>query len=102
MAGALSTLVLVSQDRARGRQHDADEPNRVRTIASPACVRTYITRRRVDTPITFVITMDSKIIILVLAGIVIIPGVFLVTSYNGLVSSQIQVDEAWAQVQVQY
>jgi LemA protein len=46
--------------------------------------------------------MDSKILILVLAGIVIIPGVFLVTSYNGLVSSQIQVDEAWAQVQVQY
>ena len=46
--------------------------------------------------------MDSKIIILVLAGIIIVPGIFLITSYNGLVSSEIQVDEAWAQVQVQY
>ena len=32
----------------------------------------------------------------------IVPGLYVVTTYNGLVSSELQVDEGWAQVQVQY
>ena len=47
-------------------------------------------------------TNNSMIIIGVVAAIIIIPGLMFLTSYNGLVSSEIEVDEAWAQVQVQY
>ena len=48
--------------------------------------------------------LKSNVIIIVgiVAALIIIPGLVLMSSYNGLVSAEIEVDEAWSQVQVQY
>ena len=42
------------------------------------------------------------IIIGVLAAVILIPTLVVWSSYNGLVSSEIQVENEWAQIQVQY
>ena len=46
--------------------------------------------------------MNTKIALIVVAVAVLVPGMYYVSLYNGLVYSAIEVDEKWAQVQVQY
>ena len=44
----------------------------------------------------------NLIIIGVLAVVIIVPAIMVWSSYNGLVSADIQVENEWAQIQVQY
>jgi len=45
--------------------------------------------------------MNALIVVLVIAGIVVLAGLFLLLTYNGLVRSRMRVKEAWSGIDVQ-
>ncbi len=46
--------------------------------------------------------MNGKLILIGVVALLVVLGGVTISSYNGLVSSQVGVDQAWGDIQVQY